>query len=105
MCDSDGDPPSCSKITFRTARKHHECYACEGTIRPRDRYRHLSGVWGGYPQSFAHCLRCAAILAALPDDAELNLDCGEVWKDPPPEIEALAFWLPGDELPAAQGIR
>jgi hypothetical protein len=31
---------------------------------------------------------------------DLNLNCGEVWRDPPEDVAALAFLLPGED-PAA----
>jgi len=85
--------------TYRKARVTHVCFGCDETIRTGDRYRYLSGVWDHKGESFKHCIRCAALLDALPSGAMLGLDCGEVWEDPPEHIAALAFWTPGDPVP------
>ncbi len=65
-------------------------------------------VW----DEITHCLRCSAIVDALRPRLAfdnlfttdtLALDCGEVWEDPPDEIAALAFVLPGEPVTALLG--
>jgi hypothetical protein len=96
--------------TTRTARKEHECDACDGKIRPGDKYVAIFIVFQGEIENLKRCARCQSIHAHLrvkgdgdmwPDE---RLSCGEEyeshWGKPPPEhITALAFWLPGDPLP------
>lgn len=97
MCDYDGNAKVVTE-TVRKAAKQHRCYGCDEAIRPGDRYQYTSGIWEE-PDSFKHCLRCAAMLDALPNGAIYSLDCGETWIEPPEHIAALAFWLPGDPVP------
>lgn len=98
MCDDDNGPDAYQQL-FRTARKAHSCCACHETINSGDRYSFASGVWDGYPDSFKHCIRCRAMLDALPNGAQLDLNCGETWADPPRHVAELAFWRPGDPIP------
>jgi hypothetical protein len=100
MCDENGERPQAWNATYRKARKEHQCYACDEAIRKGDRYRYSSGIWDHEPESFKHCLRCSTLLEALPSGAQLDLNCGEVWENPPEHIAALAFMLPGEPLPA-----
>lgn len=102
MCDDDdGDPASTWLESWRRARKRHRCVACSEWIRKGDRYHFASGICEGYPFSIKHCARCwtiyEALRAAKPREAiALELNCGTTWKNPPPEIAALAFALPGE---------
>lgn len=93
------------------ARKDHACMACHETIASGHTYRKTDSLYDGSWEHWKHCLRCWAIFDAIQDamrDAygpiaiEPGLDCGERWEDnfgpPPPEVEALAFALPGDEI-------
>lgn len=93
------------------ARKPHECDAvmCTDPIRVGDPYWRISTVYDGRAETIKRCVRCQAIhehLRTLGDDTwpDERLDCGEWYRDhwgedPPPEIQALAFWRPGERLP------
>ena len=114
MCDEDYEPADCYDQTFRTARKSHECHACDETIEPGHRYSVTSGNWDGMWEQFKHCMRCHAMFEAIHASWRANgypnmgvamdLNCGEDWADlfgePPPEVAALAFWLPGEVVPS-----
>lgn len=97
MCDEylDEDGPDAFQSRVRRAAKEHSCIACKETIRRGDLYRYSSGIFEGQPFSYRHCLRCWAMLDAIQDkngeSGDIYLDCGEIWKDPPPEVAALAF--------------
>jgi hypothetical protein len=97
------------------ARKEHRCHACGETIRVGDRYRYIFSVFDGDGNTTKRCVRCQAIFehlsSRMKDDQDEycndRLACGhgyrERWEeDPPPEIAALAFWLPGDPVPAVK---
>jgi hypothetical protein len=105
MCDFDGNYCRAWNEKVRTARRAHTCCACREPIKAGERYHFLSGVWSDSgPDSFKHCLRCWVMYRAAAkrarengdDGAEILLDCGVIWENPPPEIEALAFALPGE---------
>jgi hypothetical protein len=102
MCDG-GDLPDVYVEDNRRARLPHDCSACELPIRPGDEYTAIRGLWDGRWGSFKLCIRCKKIYEALidsgVDSVQLDLNCGEVWKSPPPEVEALAFALPDDWRP------
>lgn len=93
--------------TKRRARKEHQCSACGETIRRGDFY--VSHWWGGRDgfDGCKRCMRCDAIYSHLvaitdfEDQPMPRLDCGHEYKEvhgqePPPEIAALAFALPGE---------
>jgi hypothetical protein len=94
-----------------TARKAHECDACDGAIAPGDIYYRVRWVYDGSADGVKRCARCQFIhehLRKLGDGdmwpAE-KLDCGEEYEQhwgvkPPAAIAELAFWRPGDPLPA-----
>lgn len=98
--------------TERRAAKEHRCAACKETIPIGHRYARVFIVYEGM-ESIARCLRCQRIHEHLrtlpdPDDWEQDrmwpderLNCGEDYrehwgKEPPPDIAALAFALPGE---------
>lgn len=102
MCDYV-EQPSVSSEKWRRARKGHQCCACRETIRPGDRYHHLSGIWDGEPDAFKHCARCWHLFQILVDRADgevsLRLDCGTPWGDvfdPAEEPGDLAFLTPDE---------
>jgi hypothetical protein len=113
----EGDCCSVWQDRWLTARKPHRCHACRMTIEPGHRYHNTFSVYDGNADTTKRCARCQAIyehlskrMRAEPDPWENDeycnptLSCGheyrERWnEDPPPEIAALAFWLPGDPLP------
>lgn len=80
--------------------------ACPDTIEPGHRYSATSQLFDGSWSDYKHCLRCwamlNAIMAANPGSyIQWDLGCGYSWqdtfgKDPPPEVAALAFALPGE---------
>lgn len=107
MCDIDGEYSDVWNEYTRKARKKHTCMACDETIRPGHSYHRVDSLYDGVWDHWIHCLRCWAIFEALferaRDDAgfgaiciDPSLNCGEEWKNPPPEIAALAFALPGE---------
>jgi hypothetical protein len=42
----------------RISRKPHRCCECNGTIFYKEKYVHVSGIWGGQPDSFKFCVDC-----------------------------------------------
>ena len=101
MCDDyEGDMCDVWDETRRRARKRHECWACKEAILPGQIYQRSTVIWEGTAQSWKHCLRCAVLIDALKKrmgtyTTEIfDLNCGEIWNDPPPEIAALAFFPP-----------
>lgn len=112
----DGGYVSVSRTEKRRARIAHTCHACREEIRPGQLYYSTFYVFDGNPHSFARCERCEAIYDHLSErlrkegDPEEycndRLNCGHEYKErwneePPPQIAALAFWIPGDPLPTA----
>jgi len=113
----EGDYCAVSDHSVRTARIEHRCAACGETVRPGDKYARTFYVFDGDAHTVKRCARCEAIydhlckrMAEEGDQDEYcndRLACGhgyrERWEeDPPPEIAALAFWLPGDPVPAVK---
>lgn len=93
-----------------TARKAHECDACDQVIAPGDIYYRIRWVYDGSADGVKRCIRCQFIHEHLRElgDGEMwpaeRLDCGEDyephWGHKPPEhIAALAFWNRGEPLP------
>ena len=114
---SDGEYAAVSASEWRTAKIPHECHACHTNVRPGDRYHRDFWICDGQPDYCVRCERCQKIyehLSARIRNESLSggeeycnpeLNCGheyeERWGEPPPEwLAALAFWLPGDPLPA-----
>jgi hypothetical protein len=99
--------------TNRRARKEHQCDACDERIGPGVTYWYIATVFERRATAHKRCNRCQAIHVHLrglcrydemwPDE---RLACGlkyeDEWGELPPEIEALAFALPGD---SAKGRR
>ena len=93
---------------FNEARIEMECYACLEAISPGQTYHsYTKFIVVSCYSHVAHCLRCWKIIEAIWARAgkgiavRLRLDCGETWEsafeeDPPKEVAALAFALPGD---------
>jgi len=91
------------------ARKEHRCDACQEAIPRGVEYWRIRIIYEGRVDSHKRCNRCQAIHEHLrglmagydeewPDE---RLSCGHEYSDhwgvePPPEIAALAFALPGD---------
>jgi hypothetical protein len=104
MCDAYYDEPvEVWHETTHRARKEHRCWGCREMISPGATYQRTAIVFDGEAYARKHCMRCAKLLAALRErDPEafntdtLDLNCGEVWTDPPEDVAALAFALPGD---------
>lgn len=98
---------------FPVARKPHRCHACHEQIGTGQKYARVQIVFEGSAETVKRCLRCQKIHEHLreldrgalwPDE---RLDCGEEYtehwgKEPPPEIAALAFALPG-EVESSEG--
>lgn len=102
MCDYDGEYATSFTATWPRARKPHRCDACKETIPPGTKYRRQGYAFEGSAYTAIHCPRCWAMVKALEDKPgrrgpiDTNLDCGEVWENPPEEVAALAFALPKD---------
>jgi hypothetical protein len=110
----EGEYCPVTRSETRTARKEHVCDGCHETIRPGDAYHYQALLFEGSWQTTKRCWRCQVIykhlsarIAKEGDEDEFcdgRLNCGhdyrERWKeDPPPEIAALAFALPGEVKP------
>lgn len=93
---------------FPRARKAHTCSACKETIPSGIKYARIFVLFEKEVTIYKRCLRCQKIHEHLrklcykhymwPDE---RLNCGlnyaDEWgQEPPPEIAALAFALPGD---------
>lgn len=97
------------------ASKPHECDAvmCDQPIRKGDPYWRIQIVYDGRAETIKRCIRCQVIHEHLrglgggeswPDE---RLNCGQDYRDewgrdPPADIQALAFWRPGEKLPATE---
>lgn len=98
-CDENTPDAYCEQR--RTARKEHICCACKETIRTRDQYVYISGIWEGAPNSFKQCLRCNQLMCLISDEpdntgVQIDLQCGHAWQDvfsddPPERVQRLAF--------------
>jgi hypothetical protein len=91
----------------RTARIQHACEACRETISPGHTYWSVSWLFDSRAESTKRCERCQVIHLHLRKKGEgemwpaERLDCGEGYLDhwgqePPDEVAALAFALPGE---------
>lgn len=104
------EPYSVYQELKRTAMKDHVCDACELPIRKGEVYFDIRMVFEGTAEQIKRCIRCQQIheyLRGLSDDMwpDERLNCGEEftehWGKPPPEwLAALAFWQPGERMPA-----
>lgn len=107
----DGEPVAYYRETLRTARKQHECCACEIPIQPGNRYWVIAACYDNTVRGWKRCERCQFIHQQLrplcqakdewPDE---ELNCGHTFeeahdREPPEFLAALAFWRPGDPLP------
>lgn len=94
----------------QVARKQHTCEACDMTIEPGRKYTRVYVLFDGRKESYKRCVRCQFLhehLRALapgemwPDE---RLACGtdyaDEWGPAPTWVNELAFWSPGDPLPA-----
>ncbi len=94
------------------ASKDTSCYACREPIRRHEKYFRIGALFEGEWSTILRCVRCQEIhqhLRSLVDAYDQSwpdecLNCGCKYEEihggpPPPEIAALAFMLPGDELP------
>lgn len=114
VCD-DGEYCSVYAESERVARKATKCSACDAPIVAGEKYSYTFIVFDGEKSQIRRCARCQVIHKHLRElcrkeeeegdgverytDEELK--CGDdyhaVWgKEPPPEIAALAFALPGE---------
>lgn len=73
----DGDAATVSRVSIRTARKHHACGECSWQIAPGDKYEHVAGVWDGSWSTFKTCLSCVEIRAHFGDEGWTYT---ELWK-------------------------
>jgi RNase P subunit RPR2 len=92
---------------FPRARKEHQCDACLETIVGGQRYARIGIVYDGRAGTIVRCMRCQKIhehLRTVLDSeewADERLNCGHTYQqrhecDPPEDIAALAFALPGE---------
>lgn len=101
MCGEPAEDVDFENRREVTARKPHACYGCHETIRIGDRYRRTVQCVDGAVSTYHHCLRCWRMLDALwavtdGEPVRWDLNCGEVWENPPAEVAALAFMLPDE---------
>lgn len=111
MCDVDADLCPVWRETPRKARKQHTCTGCGELISPGHRYIATASMYDGNWSDWKHCVRCSALFDAIAAKSreasgsyvvaiDPGFACGETWADnfgpPPPEVEALAFMLPGE---------
>lgn len=104
----DAEPYAVHDEERRVAGKTHRCDACHDPITKGHAYVRFFGVWDGMAESVKRCLRCQKIFEHLVEKGRSSdmfpaqrLDCGETYQDhwgeePPDEIAALAFALPGE---------
>ena len=113
MCDNDCDPCQIWEEKWRFARKEHTCTGFREVISPGHRYCVTSTLFDGSWANWKHCLRCHGLFKAIAERSRdqsgshlvaiaPNFGCGMSWRDafeedPPPEVVALAFRLPGEE--------
>lgn len=115
MSDSCDEYYSVYNETRFKARKEHRCDACKEPIPSGVQYTRVFLIFDGGKESLKRCGRCQMIHEHLRElcqsraDGEMwpdeRLNCGHSYRDhweedPPPFIAALAFWRPGDPLPA-----
>lgn len=93
---------------FPRSRKPRQCEACKETIPAGAHYARVSAVYDGSAETIVRCIRCQRMhehLRLLARSEGLwpaeRLNCGreyvEEWgEEPPEEIAALAFALPGE---------
>lgn len=107
MSHSIDDYYSVYKETETKARKEHQCSACSEPISPNQVYTRVQIVFDKSAETVKRCSRCQAIHIHLREKGRGDtwpaerLDCGESYRDhwgeePPEEIAALAFALPGE---------
>ncbi len=94
--------------TFPTARKEHECSACQSKILPKHKYAKIFILYDGNVDSLKRCVSCQMIHQHLrvkcsshtfgdewPDE---RLNCGltyeSEWGELPQEMTDLAFSTP-----------
>jgi len=75
------------------ARRPHVCGACHETIPVGVVYTRVFMLFDGRKETIKRCWRCQAIHEYLACGEEYAAEWGV---EPPPEIAALAFALPGD---------
>ena len=75
----DGDCAEFATTTRPKARKPHKCFECRRVIEAGETYERHSGKWDGEVGSYAICLQCREIRAALYCDGEYVF--GELWDD------------------------
>lgn len=107
MCDGYDDVDvAFERGAWRRANREHVCFACEETIRKGDRHHYHTGRFEGEWHSFRHCARCWGMIDHLGGRVEgpvqLDLNCGEVWENPPDDVAALAF-MTRDEMQRIAG--
>lgn len=61
ICSFDYDPASVYHEKIRKARKEHICCECRETIKPGEKYEHVSGCWDGSWSTYKTCLVCLNI--------------------------------------------
>lgn len=104
----DAEPYAVFDEERRVAGKTHMCDACDEPIAKGQSYVRFFGVWDGMAEAVKRCLRCQRIYQHLVDKGAPHdmfpaqrLDCGQTYRDhwdedPPEDIAALAFALPGE---------
>jgi len=115
----DGEYCTVQTTNERVARKEHTCSACDEVIPVGQKYAAVFIVFDGEPYVYKRCARCQIIYehlrARIRDEGDYDEFCDEQlacgheyqkrWGEPPSEaLAALAFWRPGDPLPAMKDL-
>ena len=62
------------------ARKPHKCCECGGKIQPGEKYRKITGIWGGKPDTFKQCADCAPLYDAANNEESEGIPFGSLWE-------------------------
>jgi hypothetical protein len=58
----------------RVARKEHKCCECGATIKPGDKYQHVSGFMSDGPVSYRTCSLCVKVLRDFFPDCQRTFE-------------------------------
>ena len=111
MCDLADDMCDVWDGRWIRARKERPCMACSMKIVPGSVYHRQDSLYDGSWTRWSHCARCWKIVERLIADSDEpiaidpNLNCGEIWDDPPEDIAALAFMLPAEIAAEAERMK
>ncbi len=80
MCSCDLIAPSVYRESIRTAKKQHKCSECGATIKPKDQYVYIFGVWDGDPRFYKQCMRCKTVGDHIRDLDDCGYGIGELYE-------------------------